>query len=281
MRVGKHLILAGLVTFAASAAPARAIAQDTRPQAAVTDSSLDSRIEAAIEKDATLGKRDIDVDVSGGVVTLKGKVRTAAERAHAEQLATIPGVTRVQNDLIVDPSVMDSKADRAAEKTKAGTNKAIDATKDATVKTVDKTKEVAGKTASKTKEIAGKTADKTKEIAGKTADKSKDVGKATAEKSKAGASVAKDAGKDVGQKSKEAASTTGEAVTDAWLTTKVKGKLVDEDLLKGSDISVDTNDHVVTLKGTVASEAGKARAEEIARTTDGVKRVVNAIVVKQ
>jgi len=42
---------------------------------------------------------------------------------------------------------------------------------------------------------------------------------------------------------------------------------------------VDTNDHVVTLKGTVASEAGRARAKEIAKTTKGVDRVVDQLVI--
>ena len=42
---------------------------------------------------------------------------------------------------------------------------------------------------------------------------------------------------------------------------------------------MDTTDHVVTLKGTVISQTAKARAEEIARTTDGVTSVVNQLVI--
>jgi hyperosmotically inducible periplasmic protein len=74
---------------------------------------------------------------------------------------------------------------------------------------------------------------------------------------------------------REATSSTGETITDAWILTKVKAQFVGEDALEGSDINVDVRDHVVYLKGTVASDAGKARAAEIARTTDGVTRVVN------
>ena len=83
----------------------------------------------------------------------------------------------------------------------------------------------------------------------------------------------------VGDKSKDAASETGEAITDAWITTKLKADFVDEDTLKGSDINVDTNNHVVTLKGTVASAAGKARAAAIAKSTKGVKSVVNTLTI--
>ena len=57
-------------------------------------------------------------------------------------------------------------------------------------------------------------------------------------------------------------------------------KFVDEALLKGSDINVDAKDRVVTLKGTVKSDAAKARAAAVAGGTEGVKTVVNQIVVR-
>jgi osmotically-inducible protein OsmY len=60
----------------------------------------------------------------------------------------------------------------------------------------------------------------------------------------------------------------------------VSAKFVDETLLKGSNINVDTNNYVVTLKGTVGSDAARVRAIAIARSTEGVKRVVDQLVVK-
>jgi len=89
----------------------------------------------------------------------------------------------------------------------------------------------------------------------------------------------KEGAEKVGEKSKDVAGTTGEVITDSWITTKISADYVNEDTLKGSDINVDTKDHVVTLKGTVTSEAGKARAAEIAKTTKGVKRVVNTLSI--
>ncbi len=89
----------------------------------------------------------------------------------------------------------------------------------------------------------------------------------------------KDAVATVGTEAGAAVSATGEAITDAWITTKVHALFVDEPLLKESKIDVDTTDHVVTLTGTVASEAGKARAEVIAFGAEGVKRVVNQLRV--
>jgi osmotically-inducible protein OsmY len=76
-------------------------------------------------------------------------------------------------------------------------------------------------------------------------------------------------------KSKNAVSETGEVITDSWITTKVHAGFMGEDLLKGSDVNVDTNNHVVTLKGTVKSDAGRARAVQIAKTTKGVTKVVD------
>ncbi len=105
-------------------------------------------------------------------------------------------------------------------------------------------------------------ADKTTEIAGRSADKTKDIA----------VGVAKKTG--------EVAATTGEVITDSWITTKVSAKFVDETLLKGSNINVDTDNHVVTLKGHVASPAAKSRAAAIARGTEGVTRVDNQLVVK-
>jgi osmotically-inducible protein OsmY len=84
----------------------------------------------------------------------------------------------------------------------------------------------------------------------------------------------------VAEKTKEVAVATGEAITDGWITAKVKAKFADETRLNGSSINVDTTDHVVTLSGAVASSAGVARAAEIAEGTEGVKRVINQLVVK-
>lgn len=117
-----------------------------------------------------------------------------------------------------------------------------------------------------TKGTAGTIKDKAKEGAEKT----KEGAEKVAEKTKEGAEKVVD-------KTKEGLSKTGEVITDAWITTRVKSKFVGEDLLKDSDINVDTNDHVVTLKGTVMSAAGRARAVEQAKEVEGVRRVVDQL----
>src|SRR2546426_2096391 len=67
--------------------------------------------------------------------------------------------------------------------------------------------------------------------------------------------------------------------SDAGITTAVKAKMAADSTVKASEINVDTHNHVVTLNGTVGSEAEKDRAVLIARDTSGVTSVVDDIVV--
>ena len=91
--------------------------------------------------------------------------------------------------------------------------------------------------------------------------------------------VDKDVDRSLADRAKAGMTKTGEAITDGWITTKVKWFFVGEDLLKGSNINVDTNNHVVTLKGTVTSNAGRDRAIALAKRTSGVQRVVDQLTV--
>jgi hyperosmotically inducible periplasmic protein len=73
----------------------------------------------------------------------------------------------------------------------------------------------------------------------------------------------------------------GRKVADAEITTSVKTKLLGTKDVIANDINVDTNEGVVTLKGSVPTEAQKTRAAEIARGTAGVKHVVNDLTVQK
>ncbi len=67
------------------------------------------------------------------------------------------------------------------------------------------------------------------------------------------------------------------AVKDGWLVMKIHSEFVDEDVLSGSNIDVDVKNGVVTLQGTVSSEAARARAIASAKNNDGVKSVVDQL----
>jgi osmotically-inducible protein OsmY len=74
---------------------------------------------------------------------------------------------------------------------------------------------------------------------------------------------------------------TGEALDDGWITTKVKWFFTGDSLLKGSDISVETNNRVVVLSGTVRTESARQRAVALANDTDGVTKVVDHLRIQR
>ena len=73
---------------------------------------------------------------------------------------------------------------------------------------------------------------------------------------------------------------TGQFVDDSAITTKVKTKLLDDPMVSGLDISVETYKGIVQLSGFVNSESEKKQAEVISEGTDGVRSVKNDIHVK-
>jgi hyperosmotically inducible protein len=73
--------------------------------------------------------------------------------------------------------------------------------------------------------------------------------------------------------------TTGAQVDDAAITAKVKAKLAADGDINPFNIDVDTNEGVVTLQGRVSKEEARSKAEQHARDTEGVRRVINLVKV--
>jgi len=67
--------------------------------------------------------------------------------------------------------------------------------------------------------------------------------------------------------------TVPDKAADAWITTKVKSELASTKGIKSTDISVSTNDGVVTLTGSVATAKAKAKAVRVTKRIKGVKSV--------
>ena len=65
---------------------------------------VEQRVHQALERQADVDARSIRVTADGGTVTLRGNVRTFAERRHAQRAAeAAPGVTKVVNHILVLP----------------------------------------------------------------------------------------------------------------------------------------------------------------------------------
>ncbi|MEQ8859181.1 MAG: BON domain-containing protein [Pseudomonadales bacterium] len=73
---------------------------------------------------------------------------------------------------------------------------------------------------------------------------------------------------------------TGEYFDDTWITTKVKAALVGDDVVKATEINVETFKGSVQLSGFVSSEAAMAQAVTLAENVQGVSSVKNDMRVK-
>ncbi|MBD7976249.1 MULTISPECIES: BON domain-containing protein [Pseudomonas] len=65
----------------------------------------------------------------------------------------------------------------------------------------------------------------------------------------------------------------GDAVSDTWITTKVKSTLLADDTTPGMEIEVETKNGVVSLSGTVATEAERDMAISRTKEIKGVRDV--------
>ena len=71
----------------------------------------------------------------------------------------------------------------------------------------------------------------------------------------------------------------GESVTDASITAAIKTKLIEQKLGLITEIRVTTDHGRVRLSGRVEDERQRDRAAAIARQVDGVREVVNELVI--
>jgi hyperosmotically inducible protein len=81
------------------------------------------------------------------------------------------------------------------------------------------------------------------------------------------------------REAKESGRKVGTGADDLWIWTKTRAALAAADDLRDSTVDVDVENNVVTLSGTVASQAQKTRAEQVAQKIDGVKNVTNRLTV--
>ena len=72
-----------------------------------------------------------------------------------------------------------------------------------------------------------------------------------------------------------------EAITDPAITQRIHAALSADPQMKGADVSINTDDGVVTLTGTVKSHEQTAVASGHAQGQDGVMRVDNHLTVQK
>lgn len=102
----------------------------------------------------------------------------------------------------------------------------------------------------------------------------------TGEKADNAAEDVRTEARDLGDTMERKADQAGQAIDDAAITASIKGKYLVDDTLKGLDISVDTEQGVVKLTGSVQSDAAKELATQIAQSAEGVVSVDNQLTVQ-
>ncbi|HWS87585.1 MAG TPA: BON domain-containing protein [Pyrinomonadaceae bacterium] len=80
------------------------------------------------------------------------------------------------------------------------------------------------------------------------------------------------------REAREAGRKIGPGASDLWVWTKARAALAAAQDLRDSTVSVDVDNSVVTLTGTVASNEQKIKAGQVAKV-EGAARVVNNLTV--
>ena len=92
---------------------------------------------------------------------------------------------------------------------------------------------------------------------------------------------ARQIGTQVKERTLDATEQTRRALNEGGLTAKIKAKMALDDAVKALDLDVDTSGTVVTVSGSVRSDAERQRALRLARETDGVTKVIDRIQVRR
>ncbi|MEO4048012.1 BON domain-containing protein [Pseudomonas sp. CAU 1711] len=263
----KKLALATLTAGMLGLSPLAAQAADSDLSRQLSEARQEGSIWTAIALNRHLSPFSIEVDVENGVAVLSGKVESDVDRDLAEQLALgTEGVKQVDNRLQVDPGTQPSQQN-------AGLAQQFD---DATLTAMVKSKllwnsnteglDIDVDTRSGVVTLKGHARSaEAKELAGRLAENTKGVERVDNHLSVAGDGTA-------GQAQK-AAQDTSRAISDAWITSKVKSSYLYDSQLDGLDISVETKAGMVELSGSVLNAAEKELAIEIARNIRGVRGV--------
>ena len=123
------IITAGLLSFATGSSTVFAAGQaapDTAKQgehnqSAIKDAWLHGKLESALLFNEHLNSFDIDTGVKNGVASLRGAVESDIDRDLAGEIAkSIDGVTKVENELIVDKAKAAMSKDSDAAKQRQG-----------------------------------------------------------------------------------------------------------------------------------------------------------------
>ncbi|WP_369718631.1 molecular chaperone OsmY [Klebsiella quasipneumoniae] len=103
---------------------------------------------------------------------------------------------------------------------------------------------------------------------------------ASAETEKTTVDSAKSAASNAGEAVDNSINKVGDFMDDSTITARVKAALIDHKDINSGDISVKTENKVVTLSGDVASAEQKSQALSVAKAVEGVSQVNDKLTVQ-
>jgi osmotically-inducible protein OsmY len=272
-----------ITTMMAAAAAVVAFGLPASALAAQPDTWITTKAKMALLTTDGVSGTAVNVDTVDGRVTLHGKVRTEAEKkAAGDAVAKIEGAREVRNLLQVVPA-------KSEEKVEASDEQITKNVKDAFAK--DRQLEASGITVQSVNKgvvlLAGETPSATTHLRAVTTAAGIPGVRRVATEVKGGEQLADaEAGQSsrgVVEGAKDRVATesakASDAMSDAYVTSKVKLRLLANSETPAIDINVDTTNGAVTLFGIVPTAASKATAEAEARKVEGVKGVNNDLQV--
>ena len=276
MRTLNKIVIATATISMLSLGTMSAHAADGDMSRQLTEARQEGSVWTAFALNRHLSPFAIDVDIEHGVATLTGEVESDVERDLAEQVALgVEGVTEVDNRL----QVSGEEVQRQADSERSFSARINDATTTATVKSKllwnrnTEGLDIKVSTRNGIVTLEGQAqSDAASELAERLARNTEGVRQVDNQ-----LKVTAEAG--TAERAREQVDNAGSAISDAWITSKVKSSFLFSSSLDGLDISVETKDGQVTLSGQVASEAEKSLAVETAENIRGV-RDVNATALR-
>lgn len=261
-----RILFLATATGLAAASPLVVMGDDSEGK--LTEARQEGSIWTAFALNRHLNPFKIDVDVENGTAILTGTVESDIDRDLAEQVALgIDGVENVDNRLQVSSNV-----ERREEGKPTLADRLSDSTLTATVKSkllwnrntegLDINVKTEGGVVTLSGEADNSAA---RELAGRLAEDTDGVRKVH--------NNIQVSGTEAGTKVRDKADDMGTAISDTWITSKIKSSFLFSSNLSSLDISVTTENGNVALAGNVNSSEEKALAKETAENIRGVKDV--------
>ena len=263
-KLNKLLVASSLSLFLAGTNTA-ALAQPDSLE--IKNARQESQIETTFALSPYLRAQDINVVVENDKATLTGIVDEKINKELAHQIALgVPGIASVDNNIEV-------KTDYAGKSRTDNERSFGDIVDDASVTAAVKSK-LLWNTYTDGMDIKVETYNGEVTLTG-TADSetAKVMANMLATDTRGVRSVNNQLTIAAAESRRDDSSNTGQAISDTWITTKVKSTYLMSSNIHSKDISVTTEDGVVILSGTAHSDRERALAIELARNIKGVKNV--------